>query len=91
MDWQVLAETPLQSAEDVRRQVIDKAISDSEFRNLLVSNPKDAISQELGVELPDEIQVVVHENDAQTFHLSLPVTDISEEQLEAIAAGRCCC
>ncbi len=91
MDWQVLADTPLQSEDELRRLVTDRAVSDVEFRNLLVSNPKEAISQELGLEMPEEYQVVVHENDAQTFHLSLPVTELDEEQLEAIAAGRCCC
>ncbi len=91
MDWQSFAETPLQSADDMRRQLTDRAISDEVFRSLLVSNPKDAISQELGVDLPDDMQVKVHESDAQTLHLSLPVTEIGEEQLEAIAAGRCCC
>ncbi len=91
MDWQSFAETPLQSAEDMRRQITDRAIGDDDFRSLLVTNPKEAISQELGVDLPEDIDVVVHESNAQTLHLSLPVTEIGEEQLEAIAAGRCCC
>lgn len=91
MDWQSFAETPLQSAEDMRRQITDKAVTDDNFRSLLVSNPKEAISQELGIELPEDIQVMVHESNAETLHLSLPVTEIGEEQLEAIAAGRCCC
>ena len=91
MDWQSFADTPLQSAEDMRRQITDKAISDGDFRSLLVSNPKDAISRELGVDLPEDIDVVVHESDARTLHLALPVSEVGEEQLEAIAAGRCCC
>ena len=91
MDWQSFAETPLQSAEDMRRQVTDKAIADDDFRSLLISDPKTAISQELGVDLPEDIKVEVHQSDAQVLHLALPVTEIGEEQLEAIAAGRCCC
>ena len=91
MDWQSFAETPLQSAEDMRRQITDRAVSDDAFRSLLLSSPKSAIAQELGVDLPEDINVLVHENDAQTLHLSLPVSEIGEEQLEAIAAGRCCC
>ncbi len=91
MDWQSFSETPLQSAEDMRQQITDKAISDSDFRSLLVSNPKDAISQELGVDIPDGVDIVVHESNAETLHLALPVSEIGEEQLEAIAAGRCCC
>jgi len=91
MDWQSFAETPLQTADDMRRQITDRAISDESFRQALISDPKSAISQELGVDLPKDVVVEVHQSDAQTLHLALPVTDIGEEQLEAIAAGRCCC
>ncbi|MCY4155244.1 MAG: NHLP leader peptide family RiPP precursor [Gammaproteobacteria bacterium] len=90
-NWQSFADSPMQSAEDMRRQLTEKAVNDDDFRALLISDPKGAIAQELGVELPDEINVNVHESNADTLHLALPVSEISEEQLEAIAAGRCCC
>lgn len=91
MDWASFADTPLQSADDMRRQITDKAVGDADFRNMLLSNPKEAISAELGVDLPEDVEVVVHESDPKTLHLALPVSEISEEDLEAIAAGRCCC
>ena len=91
MDWESFAETPMQSAEDMRRQITDKAISDDEFKSSLLSNPKEAISKELGVDMPEDVQIVVHESDPKTLHLALPVSEIGEEDLEAIAAGRCCC
>ncbi len=91
MDWQTFADTPLQSAEDMRVQVTDRAVDDGEFRSLLISNPKEAISQELGVDIPEDIDIVVHESDSRTLHLALPTTELGEEELEAIAAGRCCC
>jgi len=90
-NWQSIAETPLQSGEDMRKQIVDKAISDESFRAELLSNPKSAISTELGLDLPEEMNIEVHESDFQTLHLSLPVTEMNEEQLEAVAAGRCCC
>ena len=91
MEWQSFAETPLQSAEEMRRQVTDRAVNDDEFRSQLISNPRDTISKELGVDLPEDVEIQVHQSDANTLHLALPVTEIGEEQLEAIAAGRCCC
>ena len=91
MDWEAFAEAPLQSADDLRRQLTDRAVTDEDFRSRLMSNPKGAISDELGIDLPDDIDVVVHQSDANTLHLALPVSEIGEEQLEAIAAGRCCC
>lgn len=91
MDWQSFAENPLQSAEDMRRQITDKAVGDDAFKSALLSDPKTTISKELGVELPEDVNVVVHESDPKTLHLALPVSEIGEEDLEAIAAGRCCC
>ena len=42
--------------------------------------------------MPESMNVVVHESDMQTVHLALPPDpNITEEQLEAISAGLCCC
>ena len=79
------------TANEMRDRLLDKATVDPDFRTTLLSDPKSAIAQELGVEIPDGLSVIVHENDANTVHLALPATELSEEQLEAVAAGRCCC
>ena len=82
----------MQSAEDMRRHLTDKAVENLEFRQQLVADPKSVIQQEFGVTIPDNINVVVHESDMQTVHLALPPSPVmDEEQLEAISAGLCCC
>ena len=82
----------MQSAEDMRRHLTDKAVENLEFRQQLVADPKSVIQQEFGVTIPDNINVVVHESDMQTVHLALPPNPVmDEEQLEAISAGLCCC
>lgn len=81
----------MQSAEEMQRKLINKAVEDLEFRRQLMSDPKNAIEKELGIAFPDNIQVQVHESDMNTIHLSIPPGQLEEEQLEAIAAGRCCC
>ena len=91
MEWQALAQTPMQSAEEIRRHLTDKAISDDDFRSRLLADPKETISQEFGFDVPEDLDVQVHQSDMDTLHLALPVTEMGEEQLEAIAAGRCCC
>ncbi|MCY4151488.1 MAG: hypothetical protein OXE94_04550 [Aestuariivita sp.] len=48
MDWHSIAESPIQTGEDLRRQLTDKAIADSEFRTRLLTNPKDAINAAFG-------------------------------------------
>ena len=82
----------MQSAEDMRRHLTEKAVENLEFRQQLVADPKSVIQQEFGVTIPDNINVVVHESDMQTVHLALPPNPVmDEEQLEAISAGLCCC
>ena len=82
----------MQSAEEMRRHLTEKAMENLEFRQHLVADPKAAIQQEFGVTIPDNIEIKVHESDMQTVHLALPPNPVlDEEQLEAISAGLCCC
>ena len=90
---QSIPQSVAESSERMRKALTDKAVEDAEFRQLLVGDPKAAINQEFGIEIPDYINVVVHESTMQDLHLTLPPTsyDLNEEQLEAISAGLCCC
>ena len=82
----------MQTAEEMRAHLTSRAAEDADFRQQLIADPKGVISQELGVTIPDSMEIKVHESDIQTVHLALPVTgDMTEEQLEAISAGLSCC
>ncbi len=81
----------MQSAEEMQRKLVSKSVEDLEFRKQLVSDPKNTIQKEFGVDFPENTQVQVHVSDMNTIHLSIPPGELEEEQLEAIAAGRCCC
>ena len=73
-------------------QIAEKSALDAEFRQQLLSDPKGTICQELDITIPESMNIVVHQSDMQTVHLALPPDpNISEEQLEAISAGLCCC
>ena len=85
-------ESVMVAAEDMRRQLTDKAAEDPAFRDKLLSDPKAAIRQEFGIEVPDHIEIRVHQNDIHTLHLALPAgPNLDEDQLETVAAGLCCC
>ena len=81
----------MNSAIELSGRLMERAGVDESFRAQLMADPKAAIYDELGLEVPEDVNIKVHENDAQTVHLTLPATELAEEQLEAIAAGRCCC
>ncbi|MDE0679241.1 MAG: NHLP leader peptide family RiPP precursor [Gammaproteobacteria bacterium] len=74
------------------QQIVEKSALDAEFRQQLLADPKSTISKELDISIPDSMTIQVHESDMQTVHLALPPDpNITEEQLEAISAGLCCC
>lgn len=81
-----------QSAEDMRRQLTEKAMEDPAFREQFVADPKGVLYQEFGVAIPDNIEIKVHESDMHTVHMALPPSSVlDEEQLQAVSAGLCCC
>ena len=82
----------MRSGDEMLQQLVEKSAMDEGFRQALLADPKTTISQELGITIPESMTIKVHQSDMQTVHLALPPDpNITEEQLEAISAGLCCC
>ncbi len=80
------------SAKEMHDILLQKAVEDADFRADLLADPKGVVNREFGVEVPDSINIKVHESDMSTVHLALPPQEqLSEEQLRAISAGLSCC
>ena len=80
----------MRSADEMLKQIVDKSAIDESFRQQLLTEPKGTISKELGITIPDTMDIHVHESDMQTVHIALPPNpNIPEEQLEAVSAGLC--
>ena len=82
----------MRSGDEMMQQIIDKSAVDADFRQQLLDDPKSTITEELGITMPESMSIEVHQSDMQTVHIALPPDpNITEEQLEAISAGLCCC
>lgn len=78
----------MQSVAEMKAHVMTKAAEDGEFRSRLMENPNAAISSEIGVDIPDGYNVVVHEDSGNTTHLVLPPSaNLTEEDLTKAAGG----
>ena len=76
------------TATELRSRILSKAAEDDDFRALLVADPKAAISSEIGTEIPEGFDVVVHEDSATTAHLVVPPSPaLTEAELETVAGG----
>ena len=82
----------MRNGDEMLKQIVEKSAVDAGFREQLLSDPKTTICEELGITMPESMTVKVHESDMQTVHLALPPDPhVTEEQLEAVSAGLCCC
>ena len=79
----------------MQHEYIDKLIAraqrDEDFRAKLVSDPGSAVSEELGVEIPEGLNVRVIEEATDEVVLVLPAAagaeELSEEELAKAAGG----
>ena len=76
------------TATELKDQILSKAAEDGDFRARLITDPKAAISTEIGTTIPEGFDVVVHEDSATTAHLVLPPSPaLTEAELESVAGG----
>ena len=73
------------------QKLIAKAQEDADFRGRLVANPSTALKEAFDIEVPEDFNVLVHEDDARTAHLVLPASpELTDAQLEQAAGGNWC-
>jgi hypothetical protein len=83
---------------EMERRLIQRSLEDEAFRQRLLAEPKAAIEQELGTQLPESIEVRVVEETADTIYLVLPSRsadaqggELSDQELDAVAGGMPAC
>jgi len=60
------------SEKELREKIIEKAWSDSAFKEKLLADPKSAVTDEFGIDIPAEFNLKVLEETDDTFYLVLP-------------------
>jgi len=85
--------TPTSQRDELTARLITKAMKDEVFRTALLTDPKAAIAQELGITIPPGIGICVHEETVDTLHLVLPPKvlpadgQLSDADLDRVAGG----
>ena len=86
------AKTVATSRQELEARLIAKAWRDPEFKERLLADPRSVMGQELGRQLPPDLQVSVLEESPQTYYLLVPMKpagaeNCSLEDLQDQAAG----
>lgn len=83
-----------ETRKDFEMKLIAKAWTDETFRQQLLNNPKIAVEQEFGETLPEDLNVEIIQEPANTLYIVLPAMpenndELNDEELEAVAGGLC--
>lgn len=80
--------------QQLEKLLIEKALKDETFKNRLIENPAAVIQAEAGMIIPEEMKIVVLEEDSTTVYLTLPALsvkdsdlELSEAELESVSGG----
>jgi hypothetical protein len=82
--------------EMTRGEIMDHlanfASESSEYRKALIENPRDVVSKQFAMDIPEVVTLKVIEDTAETIHIVLPHTvdkgeELSDADLEAVAGG----
>ena len=78
----------MNTAEQIKEEIISRASSNSEFRSRLLANPREAAGEVVDGPIPEALSVSVHEDSLTDYHLVLPpVGRLSEAQLDNVAGS----
>jgi hypothetical protein len=80
------------SRRDIETALVEKCWKDPEFKKAVVTDPKGMLERHTGKKLPPHVKIIIHEEDANTLHLSIPpgpanAEKLSDEDLERVAGG----
>ena len=79
----------------MEQRIVQRSLEDDAFRQQLLADPRAAVEQELGAQLPSGIGVQVVEETADTIYLVIPPSseagedegELSDSELESVAGG----
>jgi hypothetical protein len=97
-----MATSPIASRDEAEARLVERAIQDEQFRSLLLSDPRAAAQQELGIDLPTSVRLHVLQESPSDLYMVLPLKpaalkgviaddELSETELEHVSGGMCTC
>lgn len=77
------------SREEVNMALAEAIAADPGLRERLIADPRAVLGTITGLDIPEFINVTVHEESLTDIHLvlSAPTSDLTEEDLQLVAGG----
>jgi hypothetical protein len=72
-------------------KVIKAASENPEFRTMFLADPKKVLEDKLNIKLPEDFEIVVHQDTAAKLNITLPYhsEELTDVELSAVSGGVC--
>ena len=75
---------------EVEAIIAERIAANPGFRDTLLADPRAVLSEVIGFDIPETVQVVLHEDSLTQIHLTIPSSDeLADDDLELVAGGVC--
>ena len=75
---------------EVEAIIAERIAADPAFRETLLADPRAVLSEVIGFDIPEKVQVVLHEESLTQIHLTVPSSEnLSDTDLELVGGGLC--
>ena len=73
---------------EVEAIIAERIAADPAFRETLLADPRAVLSEVIGFDIPESVQVVLHEESLTQIHLTIPATEtLTDADLELVSGG----
>jgi len=76
------------SRSEVEAIIAERIAADPTFRDTLLADPRAVLFEVVGFDIPDSVQVVLHEESLTQIHLTIPASEaLSDDDLELVTGA----